>query len=170
MNNSKAWPPAATPSPHTETTAMPTTPSITSEAALAGLRPTRQRTAVLRGLETADDFRSAQEWHESITGGGEAVGLTTVYRTLAALAAAGAIDCIVGADGEARYRRCSEGHHHHLVCLSCGATVEVAAPDVEAWASRTADVHGFTDISHTVEIFGRCQDCSVIDPPDSGYR
>jgi Fur family ferric uptake transcriptional regulator len=126
---------------------------------------------VLRGLQEADDFRSAQEWHDSITRGGDAVGLTTVYRTLAALAATGAIDCIVGADGEARYRRCSEGHHHHLVCRVCGATVEVAAPDVEAWATRTADVHGFTDISHTAEIFGRCQDCAgqaaqdASDPP-----
>lgn len=132
------------------------------------MRPTRQRAAVLRGLETTDDFRSAQEWHESITGGGDAVGLTTVYRTLTALAATGAIDCIVGADGEARYRRCSEGHHHHLVCRSCGATVEVAAPDVESWAGQTAAAHGFTDISHTLEIFGRCPDCSSGDSTQPG--
>ncbi len=129
-------------------------------APLAGMRPTRQRAAVLAALESSDDFRSAQEWHEVLRTGGATVGLTTVYRTMAALAAAGAIDAIVGEDGEARYRRCSGGHHHHLVCRTCGATVEVAAPEVEKWAVRVANEHGYTDASHTVEIFGRCPDCA----------
>lgn len=126
---------------------------------LAGMRPTRQRTAVLLALESSDDFRSAQEWHEVLRSSGAAVGLTTVYRTMSALAAAGTIDAIVGEDGEARYRRCSGGHHHHLVCRSCGATVEVAAPEVEEWATRAAAAHGYSDVSHTVEIFGRCPTC-----------
>jgi Fur family transcriptional regulator, ferric uptake regulator len=39
--------------------------------------------------------------------------------------------------------------------------VEIAGPAVETWAQRVAAEHGFTDLSHTVEIFGLCRDCSV---------
>ena len=62
-------------------------------------------------------------------------------------------------DGEAIYRRCSRPHHHHLVCRVCGRTVEVEGPTVERWAAAIAAEHGFTDVSHTLEIFGTCPDC-----------
>jgi Fur family ferric uptake transcriptional regulator len=52
-------------------------------------------------------------------------------------------------------------HHHHLVCRSCGRSVEVEGPEVEAWASSVAAQHGFTDVSHTVEVFGTCQVCAA---------
>lgn len=60
------------------------------------------------------------------------------------------------------YRQCSKGHHHHLVCRQCGRTVEVEGPTVEAWAAAIAGEHGFTDISHTMEVFGTCRDCAHI--------
>jgi Fur family ferric uptake transcriptional regulator len=31
---------------------------------------------------------------------------------------------------------------------------------VERWADRVATEAGFVDVDHTVEIFGRCPDCS----------
>jgi Fur family ferric uptake transcriptional regulator len=37
--------------------------------------------------------------------------------------------------------------------------VEVEGPTVERWASAVAERHGYTDVSHTVEIFGTCPDC-----------
>ena len=89
-----------------------------------GVRPTRQRRAVAAALAGFDDFRSAQEIHDLITRQGDSVGLATVYRTLAALAEAGEVDMLRNEDGEAIWRRCSGTHHHHLVCRSCGATVE----------------------------------------------
>ena len=63
-------------------------------------------------------------------------------------------------EGEARYRSCSSGHHHHLVCRSCGRTVEVRDAKVERWAARVGAEHGFTEISHTLEVFGRCAQCA----------
>jgi len=122
-------------------------------------RATRQRSAVSAVLDDMDDFRSAQELHDLLRHRGEAVGLTTVYRTLQSLAEAGEVDVLRTADGEAVYRRCSSGHHHHLVCRSCGATVEVAGPAVERWADRIAAEHGFVDVSHTLEVFGTCPAC-----------
>ena len=123
------------------------------------LRPTKQRLAVARALETFEDFRSAQEIHELIGDRGATVGLATVYRTLQRLSDAGEVDMLRTEDGEAIYRRCSATHHHHLVCRSCGATVEVEGPTVERWTRAIAAEHGYDDISHTLEIFGTCASC-----------
>jgi Fur family ferric uptake transcriptional regulator len=125
-----------------------------------GLRNTHQRRAVSSLLGSVEGFHSAQELHSMLRDRGERVGLTTVYRTLQGLADAGEIDVMRPPGGEHLYRRCSEGHHHHLVCRSCGSTVEVEGPAVEHWADRVAEKHGFTDVSHTLEIFGTCRDCS----------
>lgn len=122
-------------------------------------RPTRQRRAVAAALDAVSDFRSAQEIHDLLKRRGDTVGLTTVYRTLQALADSGEIDILRNSDGEALYRRCSDGHHHHLVCRSCGRTVEVEGPTVERWAQRVAAEHGYADLSHTLEIFGTCTHC-----------
>lgn len=126
-----------------------------------GTRSTRQRAAVASVLNNLDDFRTAQEIHAELRSAGEAVGLTTVYRTLQALADSGEVDVLRTADGESAYRRCSQGHHHHLVCRNCGRTVEVEGPAVERWADRVAAEHGYTDVSHTLEIFGTCSPCST---------
>ena len=124
-----------------------------------GSRSTRQRAAVASVLEGQDEFRTAQEIHAALRASGEAVGLTTVYRTLQALADSEEVDVLRNADGETAYRRCSKGHHHHLVCRSCGRTVEVEGPAVERWADKIAADNGFTDVSHTLEIFGTCTPC-----------
>lgn len=128
--------------------------------AMAGLRSTRQRAAIAKLLDQLDDFRSAQELHEELRKRGEAIGLTTVYRTLQSLSDAGQLDVLRTDSGEAIYRRCSRHHHHHLVCRHCGRTVEVEGPAVESWANRVAAEHGFAEISHTMEIFGTCGECS----------
>ncbi len=131
----------------------PPTPGIT--------RNTRQRGEVLALLEEVDDFRSPQQLHATLRERGARVGLTTVYRTLQVLVDAGEVDTMRLPSGEQLYRRCSRTHHHHLVCRGCNRTVEVAGPAVETWAGAIAAQHGFTDVSHTLEIFGCCADCSA---------
>ena len=126
----------------------------------AAPRTTKQRTAVSAVLNETEGFHSAQDLHAMLRDRGERVGLTTVYRTLQGLADAGEIDVMRPPGGEHLYRRCSQGHHHHLVCRSCGRTVEVAGPAVESWADKVAGQHGFVDVSHTMEIFGTCPECA----------
>ena len=123
-------------------------------------RQTRQRTAVSELLDGLDEFKSAQELHDILRHRGEPIGLTTVYRSLQTLAESGEVDCLVADDGENRYRKCGAAHHHHLVCRQCGATVEIAGPAVEKWADTMAAEHGYTEVSHTLEIFGLCQSCT----------
>lgn len=131
----------------------------TGPAGTPPLRPTRQRRAVIEAMSSFDDFRSAQEIHELLDERGERVGLATVYRTLQRLADAGEVDVLRTEAGEAAYRRCSDNHHHHLVCRVCGATVEVEGPAVERWTRAIAEEHGYGEVDHTLEIFGACPRC-----------
>ncbi|BBY61442.1 Fur family transcriptional regulator [Mycolicibacterium sarraceniae] len=133
---------------------------IVARAAATGVRATRQRAAIIALLDTVDEFHSAQELHDELRRRGENIGLTTVYRTLQSLSAANLVDMVRTDTGESMYRRCEgDDHHHHLVCRRCGATVEVSGREVEAWAAEVAEVHGFSDVSHTIELFGTCRQC-----------
>lgn len=124
------------------------------------LRPTRQRAAIAAVLDDAGAFLSAQELHDELRRKGTRVGLTTVYRTLQALAEAGDVDVLRSGDGNTLYRRCAtDDHHHHLVCRACGHSVEIAGDAVEDWAERAARRHGFSAITHTAEVYGLCRSC-----------
>jgi len=129
-------------------------------------RPTRQFRAVHDELARSADFRSAQDIHAALRAAGAAVGLATVYRALQTLVDTGQADVLRAGAGEAGYRACGQAHHHHLVCRSCGKAVEVQGPAVERWADQMADEHGFTDVSHTVELFGTCGTCQGSPGPE----
>jgi Fur family ferric uptake transcriptional regulator len=113
-------------------------------------------------LEARDGFASAQQLHEDLRRQGETVGLTTVYRRLQLLSDQGEVDTLQSPTlNETLYRLCdTSGHHHHLVCRECGHTVEVQATEIERWTDQLARAHDFTEVSHTVEVFGTCAACA----------
>ncbi|GAA3755510.1 Fur family ferric uptake transcriptional regulator [Spinactinospora alkalitolerans] len=120
-----------------------------------------RRETVRQALNESSGFRSAQDLYADLRAEGSKIGLTTVYRALQALSDAGEIDVLRTDDGEAVYRACVTGsHHHHLVCRSCGKAVEIEGPTVEKWAEAMASQHGFVELTHTVEVFGTCADCA----------
>ena len=126
-------------------------------------RATAQGASVRDALGRSGGFRSAQDVYATLRSDGLAIGLSTVYRHLQTLAESGAADVVRSADGEATYRLCDDttaAHHHHLVCRVCGRAEQVQARAVERWASEVAAKFGYTDIDHTVEVFGRCADCA----------
>jgi Fur family ferric uptake transcriptional regulator len=126
------------------------------------VRGTRQAEAVTAVLDGLPGFCSAQQIYAELRGRGEQIGLTTVYRHLQVLTESGRVDSISGASGEILYRRCQSGaHHHHLTCRNCGCSVEVEGKAVERWADDVAAEAGFTDVGHTVELFGLCPQCSA---------
>jgi Fur family transcriptional regulator, ferric uptake regulator len=127
-------------------------------------RSTAQGAAVREALIGQEGFRSAQEVYAALRSDGQKIGLSTVYRHLQSLSDQGVADVIHNPDGETTYRYCgqtAEGHHHHLVCRRCGRAEEVEGRAVERWAEETARTFGYTEIDHTVEIFGICRDCAA---------
>ncbi len=101
-------------------------------------RVTARHDSVRQALAAAGTFISAQDLHAQLRSAGHRIGLTTVYRALAAMADNGGAD-VLTADGQQVYRACGSGsHHHHLICRSCGKTVEISGPAIERWAKATA--------------------------------
>jgi Fur family ferric uptake transcriptional regulator len=130
-------------------------------------RTTRQSAAIEQVLREADGFRTAQELFDAVRNSGHKIGLTTVYRHLNLLAELGSADIVHRSDGEAQFRLCGSQHaadatdptaehHHHVVCRVCGRSEQVSGPEVEEWAERVAVAAGYTEVTHTVEVFGLC--------------
>ncbi|MFC5369938.1 Fur family transcriptional regulator [Arcanobacterium bovis] len=124
-------------------------------------RMTKQRAAIMQLLRSQNNFLSAQDLHDLLRQNGQNIGLATVYRNLQALAQIRSVDVVrqEGSDVQL-FRYCAEDtHHHHLVCRSCGKTVDIQGDAVEKWAAAIANEHDFSDVTHSVELYGQCTSC-----------
>lgn len=117
-------------------------------------RSTRQRRLLADLVESRQHAFTAEElW--SAAREAAPVSLATVYRTLALFEA----DERVRRLDRGRFIACEPGHHHHLVCVSCGAVQETelcAAPPVREVRRR----HGFVVQRHEADLYGVCEECS----------
>ncbi len=129
---------------------------------MIGQRVTRQRVAISELLDDVDEFRSAQQIHQLLGQRGHDIGLATVYRTLNAMAEQGDVEVLLQPSGEHTYLRCAprSEHHHHLVCRTCGRTVDVAAPELEQLVEALAASHEFSDVEHSLDFLGTCAACA----------
>ncbi|WP_223267412.1 Fur family transcriptional regulator [Streptosporangium nondiastaticum] len=108
----------------------------------------------------AEGFISTQDLRKRLVAGGSSVSLSTVYRTLTALAEAGRADVFRDANGKQLFRhRPGSDHRHYLICTECGLSLPVGSGPVEKWAARIARTSGFADVRHAVELSGRFPDC-----------
>jgi Fur family transcriptional regulator, ferric uptake regulator len=123
----------------------------------AGVRMTAQRRALLETVESWDGSFTALELHDRAREREPSLGIATTYRTVELLRAAGSLRPLAGQEQRA-YVRCHPGHHHHLVCVSCGSVEETelcAAPSQAELTRR----HGFAAKSHELDIYGTCARC-----------
>lgn len=129
----------------------------------SNVRYTSGRNAVVNALAAAEGPRSAAELHDEI---GPDVPLSSLYRSLTVLEAAGIVVPHFGTKGLTRYELAEwlTGHHHHLVCIQCGAVEDIDVPPSQERRVRdlVAEVAGtvnFKPLDHTLEIEGRCSRC-----------
>lgn len=145
-----------------------TTPSLEREVEMRlrdhEVRYTRGRRAVVTALAGADGPKSASELHGEI---GPELPLSSLYRSLTILEETGVIVPHFGARSLTRYELAEwlTGHHHHLVCVDCGAVEDVEIPqgretDVRSLVDTIAAAAAFTPLNHALEIEGRCARCS----------
>lgn len=122
-----------------------------------GLRATPKRAALLESLTKAATPLTAEELHRKIRG----MNLVTVYRNLQSLSEAGLVRLVRFNDNIVRYESAGHGHHHHLVCNSCGTIEDIAfcpAATIEEEALRASK--RFASIkTHAFELFGTCDTC-----------
>lgn len=128
------------------------------------VRYTKGRRLVVGALRDADGPRSAAELHLELE---RRVPLSSLYRSLSVMAATGILDIHRAADGVTRYELAEwlVGHHHHLVCVQCGAVDDVELADdqeavLQRLVARAAGAGGYRATGHSLEIDGLCASCS----------
>jgi Fe2+ or Zn2+ uptake regulation protein len=123
-----------------------------------GVQITAQRLAVLRAVSrrphcTADDV--AEDVRTEIG----AISRQAVYDALGILAEKGIIRRIQPAGSPARYEDRIGDNHHHLICRSCGKTVDVDCAVGEAPCLTAADASGYQIDEAEVIYWGTCPEC-----------
>lgn len=127
------------------------------------IRYTTGRRSVVASIQMASGPRSAAELARSPR---MRVPLSSMYRTLSILEDSDVLRKHHGPDGVGRYELAEwlTGHHHHLVCVSCGAIEDIDVPRHDETELKTivdslgADA-GFRVLDHVLEIEGVCQTC-----------
>jgi len=125
----------------------------------AGLRVTKQRTAVLCAVidQPHSDTNSIIDAARRIV---PDVSHQAVYDVLRALTSAGLLRCIEPAGSVARYEARTGDNHHHLVCRTCGAIVDVDCAIGHPPCLAPADHHGFVIDEAEIVYWGSCPACA----------
>ena len=124
-----------------------------------GHRLTPQRMLVIEILHDAERHISAEEIYRQLHRRYPYANISTVYRTLELLKE---LDLVTEADfgeGRVRYHVAEKGHHHHLVCQSCGKIIDLEEPALHPLKDTLLREYGFAaDLRH-LAISGKCGDC-----------
>jgi Fe2+ or Zn2+ uptake regulation protein len=137
--------------------------AVRQHLATAGIRLTQGRRSTVEALATMHGPRTAAEIHDQV---GDTVPLSSLYRSLSVLADADVLSAQHGSDGKIRFELAEwiTGHHHHLICTSCGAVVDVTPTldqekSMEQLVEKMALEAGFDVSGHRFEIEGTCRTC-----------
>ena len=132
---------------------------MSSRLSELGYRLTPQRLMVVQAVEAADSHISAEEIYLQIRAIYPHMNISTVYRTLELLGALGLVTETDMGDGRVRYHSIGKGHHHHLVCQKCGATIDVEESTLSPlWDEIGQRYHFEVDMKH-LALFGLCSKC-----------
>lgn len=92
---------------------------------------------------------------------------SSAYRNLTVLERAGIVHRIVTADEFARYELAEDltGHHHHLICSTCGEVRDFTMPpgvecEIDRALGAVAGEHEFAADHHRLDLVGTCARCA----------
>jgi Fur family ferric uptake transcriptional regulator len=127
-----------------------------------GMRDGGARRAVIEHLAEQNCCLTAQELFDELRATRRQVGIASVYRILDLLTAEGAVQRIDLGSGTARYEPISQqGHHHHVVCDSCGKVEAFEDAQLERALTRVEQQSGFAVAGHDVVLHGACDNCAT---------
>ena len=137
--------------------------TVTTRLRAVGQRLTTNRRSLLDVLTAAARPLTIPEILDRQPG----LAQSSVYRNLVVLEEAGVVHRVVGTDDFARWELTEDlaGHHHHLICASCGRVEDVPASaglerSVAAAAAAITRTTGFRTQHHRLDLVGVCESCS----------
>ncbi len=126
---------------------------------LRGHRVTPSRRRVLEALlATPAHFTVDDVLREAL-----GVGRATVFRTMKLLLDLNVVCRVLMEDGSLHYRMSPRGHHHHLVCRSCGRVEDFSTCEVGPLVEELGRATDYQIEGHWLEVYGRCQSCRVLE-------
>lgn len=127
-----------------------------------GCKITPQRRIIIQSLLKFDKFPTALELCNDIRETNPEIGMDTVYRTLNLLVEIGVVNQINLPGKDTKIFELSLGeHHHHLVCLCCGAADCLDYCPVDEKELQKAAGLKFHIVGHSLELYGYCEKCKV---------
>ena len=124
-----------------------------------GHRLTPQRMLVIEALHKADKHISAEELFKQLHSRYPYANISTVYRTLELLKKLDLVTETNFGEGCVRYHVAEKGHHHHLVCHSCGKIIDLEEFALHPLKDTLLQKYGFdADLRH-LAISGQCSKC-----------
>ncbi len=120
-----------------------------------GYRSTSPRRAVANAIASQQRHFTAEGLREELPW----VGRATIYRSLKLLVETGVLCRVLLEDGNLHYQLSHRGHHHHLLCVECGASQDLLGCDIEDLLREVSAAHEFQLSGHWLEVYGRCQNC-----------
>ncbi len=140
-------------------------PSVTPDSierllARRGYRLTGPRRHLLEVMGGLGDHFAADD----VVSAAPEVGRATVFRTLRLLQELGVVCQVVLDQGALAYRLAPEEHHHHLICVECGAAHDFSSDSLEAVFEDVQAQTGYAIEAHRLEVYGRCPACQAVEP------
>ena len=133
----------------------PLVEACVGELEARGHRITRSRRAAVRAVSARPGHFTAEELRRELP----RLGRATVYRNIKLLQEAGFLCRVLLEDGSRPYRLSHRSHHHHLVCVQCGAVQDLLDCDVSDVLRSLVKRTGFEMEGHRLEVYGRCRTC-----------
>ena len=123
-------------------------------------RVTPSRVAVIAAVLAQSGHFSV----EDVLRQARAVGRATVFRTMRLLTELEIVCRVILEDGSLHYRVSRRGHHHHLVCVSCGNVQDLDECAVSDLVRELAAATEYEIEGHWLEFYGRCASCRAREP------
>lgn len=124
------------------------------------LKMTPQRRLILDVFLNEDGHLASEDLYNKVKAKDKSIGQATVYRTLKLLSESGLAKEVHFGDGVTRYeQKYGSEHHDHIICDSCGKTLEVVDERIERLQEELAASQGFALTGHKMYLYGLCGDC-----------
>jgi Fur family ferric uptake transcriptional regulator len=124
-----------------------------------GHRLTPQRVMIVNILEESEGHISAEEIYSRLHDRYPYTNISTVYRTLELLKELGLATQTDLGEGIVRYHSQEKGHHHHLICKSCGRVEDLPESALFPLRDSLLKEYKFKAELRHMAIFGYCQKC-----------
>lgn len=126
-----------------------------------GQKVTPQRREILHVVMESRRALTARDVYSKVRRTFPALSLDTVYRNLMLLTESGLVSQInLQHKGTSRFEFQGKQHHHHAICIQCGASFCIDQCIIPVVIPAPAKDRGFRVLSHVFEVYGLCSNCA----------